>query len=125
MAPAAIVTDPKGEADTSHEPVGPPEYHNVIAVGAGVTSLALACQLQTMIGERDILLLEREAGLGGTWWSNTYPGAGVCTCVWRWARGTCLTLFFHLPFTVRHSHPTLLFQLCTEAGLVLVLCFAR
>lgn len=53
-----------------------PEYHNVIAIGAGVTSLSLACQLQMMIGEKDFLLLEREAGLGGTWWSNTYPAAG-------------------------------------------------
>lgn len=54
----------------------PPEYHNVIAIGAGVTSLAFVCQLQLMIGENDFLILEREGGIGGTWWSNTYPGAG-------------------------------------------------
>ncbi|UZJ55374.1 hypothetical protein CBS101457_004694 [Exobasidium rhododendri] len=53
-----------------------PEFHNVICIGTGVTSLSLACQLQMMIGEKDFLLLEREAGLGGTWYSNSYPNAG-------------------------------------------------
>lgn len=54
----------------------PAEYHNVIAIGAGVTSLALTCHLQLMSNEKDFLILEREGGIGGTWWSNTYPGAG-------------------------------------------------
>lgn len=48
-----------------------PEYHDVIAIGAGVTSLALACQLQMLIGQKDFILLEREGGLGGTWYSNS------------------------------------------------------
>lgn len=54
-----------------------PEYHNVVCIGAGVTSLALVCQLQMVLGEKDFLLLERENGIGGTWYSNSYPGAGV------------------------------------------------
>ena len=41
-----------------------PEYHNVICIGAGVTSLSLACQMQMMIGEKDFLLLEREGEWG-------------------------------------------------------------
>lgn len=55
----------------------PPEYHNVVCIGAGVTTLALVCQLQMRLGETDFVVLEREGGVGGTWYNNTYPGAGV------------------------------------------------
>jgi cation diffusion facilitator CzcD-associated flavoprotein CzcO len=71
-----VATDSTTSVEKADATYGPPEYHNVIAIGAGVTSLALVCQLQTMIGEKDFIVLEREAGVGGTWWSNTYPGAG-------------------------------------------------
>jgi cation diffusion facilitator CzcD-associated flavoprotein CzcO len=53
-----------------------PEYHNVICIGAGVTSLSLVCQIQTMLGEKDFLLLERADAPGGTWQANSYPMAG-------------------------------------------------
>lgn len=34
-----------------------PEYHNVLIIGAGVTGLALACQLKMMTGETDFRIL--------------------------------------------------------------------
>ncbi|PWN46061.1 FAD/NAD(P)-binding domain-containing protein [Ceraceosorus guamensis] len=54
----------------------PPEYHNVLIIGAGVTGLAMGAQLRMMLGETDVRIIERSKGIGGTWEQNTYPGAG-------------------------------------------------
>ncbi|MBP6903155.1 MAG: alpha/beta hydrolase fold domain-containing protein [Burkholderiaceae bacterium] len=48
----------------------------VAILGAGMSGLCMAYQLQRA-GEQDFVVLERQPGLGGTWWDNTYPGAHV------------------------------------------------
>jgi cation diffusion facilitator CzcD-associated flavoprotein CzcO len=48
----------------------------VVIVGAGFAGIAAAIELQRN-GFRDIALLERASGIGGTWLYNTYPG---CAC---------------------------------------------
>jgi cation diffusion facilitator CzcD-associated flavoprotein CzcO len=48
----------------------------VVIVGAGVGGLAAAIELRRH-GVREVTLLERGPGLGGTWLYNTYPG---CVC---------------------------------------------
>jgi len=54
---------------------GTPEYEIVI-LGAGMSGLCMAIQLQKA-GLHNFVLLEKQPGLGGTWWDNTYPGAHV------------------------------------------------
>ncbi len=51
-------------------------HHRVVIVGAGFGGIALAIRLQNE-GVDDIVILEREEDLGGTWYVNTYPG---CQC---------------------------------------------
>jgi cation diffusion facilitator CzcD-associated flavoprotein CzcO len=48
----------------------------VVIIGAGVGGIAAAIELQRH-GFRDVTLLDRADGLGGTWRYNTYPG---CVC---------------------------------------------
>ena len=50
--------------------------HEVVILGAGMSGLCTAVQLQRA-GQHDFVLLEKQPGLGGTWWDNTYPGAHV------------------------------------------------
>jgi cation diffusion facilitator CzcD-associated flavoprotein CzcO len=50
--------------------------HEVVILGAGMSGLCAAMQLQRE-GLADFVILERSAGLGGTWWDNRYPGAHV------------------------------------------------
>jgi 4-hydroxyacetophenone monooxygenase len=52
-------------------------YHHVLIVGAGVCAIALAVAL----GHLGIsyTIVEKNAGLGGTWYVNRYPGCGVDT----------------------------------------------
>jgi cation diffusion facilitator CzcD-associated flavoprotein CzcO/acetyl esterase/lipase len=50
--------------------------HEVVILGAGISGLCMAMQLQRS-GQHDFVLLEKQPGLGGTWWDNTYPGAHV------------------------------------------------
>ncbi|MFD4468045.1 flavin-containing monooxygenase [Rhodococcus sp. NPDC058505] len=48
----------------------------VLIVGAGFAGLGMAAALDRA-GDRDFLVLEQGAGVGGTWRDNTYPG---CAC---------------------------------------------
>ena len=47
---------------------------SAVIVGSGFAGIGMAIRLK-QAGIRDFLLLEREAGIGGTWRDNTYPGA--------------------------------------------------
>jgi cation diffusion facilitator CzcD-associated flavoprotein CzcO len=48
----------------------------VAIIGAGFGGLGVAIKLHEA-GVDEFLVLERDEGLGGTWWANTYPG---CAC---------------------------------------------
>ena len=50
--------------------------HEVVILGAGMSGLCMAIQLKRA-GRHDFVILEKQDGLGGTWWDNTYPGAHV------------------------------------------------
>ena len=54
----------------------PVEAHQVVILGAGMSGLCMAVQLKKA-GMHDFVMLEKSAGLGGTWWDNRYPGAQV------------------------------------------------
>jgi cation diffusion facilitator CzcD-associated flavoprotein CzcO len=49
--------------------------HKVIIIGAGSSGLCMAIKLKEQ-GIDDLVLLDKASGLGGTWYHNTYPGAG-------------------------------------------------
>lgn len=48
----------------------------IIIIGAGFAGIGLGLKLKDK-GWDDFLILEAEAGVGGTWWVNRYPG---CAC---------------------------------------------
>lgn len=50
--------------------------HDVLVLGTGFSGIGVAIRL-VREGNRDFVMLERAAGLGGTWRDNTYPG---CAC---------------------------------------------
>ncbi|HEY1075546.1 MAG TPA: NAD(P)/FAD-dependent oxidoreductase [Fontimonas sp.] len=52
------------------------DAHRIIIVGSGFSGLGMAIQLK-QAGIDDFLVLEKEAGVGGTWRVNSYPG---CAC---------------------------------------------
>lgn len=54
-----------------------PTTHKVIIIGAGVSGIALAVRLKRL--GIDYTILERHDEVGGVWWENRYPGAGVDT----------------------------------------------
>jgi cation diffusion facilitator CzcD-associated flavoprotein CzcO len=53
-----------------------PRHVRVGILGAGFGGLGMAIRLAQQ-GERDFLVFEKAADVGGTWWANTYPG---CQC---------------------------------------------
>jgi cation diffusion facilitator CzcD-associated flavoprotein CzcO len=70
------VTTGSALSDTQEHtsPEGP--HHRVVIVGAGFGGIALALRLRRE-GVEDVVVLEKEEDLGGTWLVNTYPG---CQC---------------------------------------------
>jgi cation diffusion facilitator CzcD-associated flavoprotein CzcO len=55
---------------------GPAVDHEVVIIGAGFSGLGAAIQLRRL-GIDDIVILDREDDLGGTWHVNRYPGIAV------------------------------------------------
>ncbi|PWN45759.1 FAD/NAD(P)-binding domain-containing protein [Ceraceosorus guamensis] len=53
-----------------------PEYHEILIVGAGLSGIAMGCQLQRKLKTDDFLILDKAALPAGTWSINTYPGCG-------------------------------------------------
>jgi cation diffusion facilitator CzcD-associated flavoprotein CzcO len=54
----------------------PDTEHDVVILGAGMSGLCMAIQLQKA-GFTDFVIVEKSPGIGGTWWDNRYPGAQV------------------------------------------------
>lgn len=52
----------------------PPVHHDVVVIGAGFGGLGMGIQLKRR-GRDDFAILEQDAGVGGTWHANRYPGA--------------------------------------------------
>ncbi len=58
-------------------PVDAPEGFEVLVVGAGVAGICAAINLQR--NGIPFTVIEKNSTVGGTWWENRYPGAGVDT----------------------------------------------
>jgi len=51
-------------------------YCKVLIIGAGFSGIGLGIRL-SQAGQTDFIMVEAGAGIGGTWWTNRYPG---CAC---------------------------------------------
>ena len=52
----------------------PPEDTDVLIVGAGISGIGAAHHLQLQCPDKRFVVLESQAGFGGTWRTHTYPG---------------------------------------------------
>ncbi|KAJ5608275.1 flavin-binding monooxygenase [Penicillium hordei] len=52
-------------------------YYPVIIIGAGISGIASACQLQRKFGCNQFMIFESQDGIGGTWWNHRYPGVAT------------------------------------------------
>ncbi|KAL2788248.1 hypothetical protein BJX66DRAFT_327241 [Aspergillus keveii] len=50
-----------------------PVFYPIAIIGAGAGGIGAACRLKHL-GYDKFRVFERESGLGGTWWTNRYPG---------------------------------------------------
>ncbi len=52
----------------------PCTFYPVLIVGAGESGIAMGCRLKEVLGFDQFRIFDRQAGIGGTWWINRYPG---------------------------------------------------
>ncbi|WON73638.1 NAD(P)/FAD-dependent oxidoreductase [Nitrosospira sp. Is2] len=52
---------------------------HVVILGAGVSGLCMGSALRRA-GITSFVIVEKSAGIGGTWWDSTYPGAECDVC---------------------------------------------
>ncbi|CAM4105303.1 NAD(P)/FAD-dependent oxidoreductase [Nocardia ninae] len=68
------MTETNGIAAEFVDTVQSPQYE-VVAIGAGIGGICAGVKLQE-IGINNFLIVDRIGGLGGTWYSHSYPDAG-------------------------------------------------
>ena len=49
-------------------------YYPVLVIGAGESGIAMGCRLRQVLGFDQFRVFERKSGIGGTWYTNRYPG---------------------------------------------------
>jgi hypothetical protein len=49
-------------------------YYPAIVIGAGESGIAMGCRLKEVLGFDQFRIIDRQSGIGGTWWINRYPG---------------------------------------------------
>jgi hypothetical protein len=49
-------------------------YYPVLVIGAGESGIAMGCRLRQELGFDQFRIFERKSGIGGTWYTNKYPG---------------------------------------------------
>lgn len=47
----------------------------VLIIGGGISGMCMAIELITRYNIKDIVIIEKSSGFGGTWRDNIYPGA--------------------------------------------------
>ncbi len=62
--------------DQAGTPGGGADNLEVIVIGAGFGGILAGIKLKAA-GIHDFVIIEKDDGVGGTWWANTYPG---CAC---------------------------------------------
>jgi cation diffusion facilitator CzcD-associated flavoprotein CzcO len=59
------------------EPVDNSRRMRVVVIGAGYSGLYMSIRIPEWLRNVDLVTYEQNAGVGGTWWMNRYPG---CAC---------------------------------------------
>lgn len=63
--------DPKDQPVENFRPL------KVIAIGAGFSGIYVSIRIPEWLRNVELVVYEKNEGLGGTWWENRYPG---CAC---------------------------------------------
>ncbi|KAF7930611.1 uncharacterized protein EAE98_005011 [Botrytis deweyae] len=71
-------------------------YYPIVIIGAGPSGIAMGCQLKSKLRFDQFKIFDRQEGLGGTWWTNRYPGI-ACDVP---------TLFYSFSFAPNYTSPT-------------------
>ncbi|KAJ9606670.1 hypothetical protein H2200_008678 [Cladophialophora chaetospira] len=65
------------EYTVADQPLGTIKPIRIITIGAGASGINMAYQVQNHLKNATMIVYEKNAGVGGTWFENRYPG---CKC---------------------------------------------
>lgn len=66
-----------GDYTVSDRPLGYIKPVRIITIGAGASGINMAYQVKNYLKEAELVVYDKNPGLGGTWFENRYPG---CKC---------------------------------------------
>jgi cation diffusion facilitator CzcD-associated flavoprotein CzcO len=58
----------------NNRPLHANRHLRVVCIGAGASGIYLAYRLKNSFTDFTLKVYEKNAGIGGTWWENRYPG---------------------------------------------------
>lgn len=62
----------------SERAIDEPRSLKVIYIGAGVSGITAAIVFPKYVPNIELIIYEKNAGVGGTWFENRYPGCVFC-----------------------------------------------
>jgi hypothetical protein len=100
--PATANRIPRASKLISEREIDKPRPFKVIYIGAGVSGIVGAIQFRKFVPNLELVIYEKNADVGGTWYENRYPG---CAC------GTYYDYKFALNCTDLASQTYLLYRI--------------
>lgn len=76
-APAVKPQQPDTAYTFEEQPLGTARHVRIVGIGAGASGLNMIRTLRLNLSNYDIVVYEKNADVGGTWFENRYPG---CRC---------------------------------------------
>lgn len=90
----------------TQEPLGTIKPLRIVCIGAGASGINMAYQAKHYLKNVELVVYEKNADIGGTWYENRYPG---CKCDIRKSRVSQILACDFTPWAVlwqRHNRLT-------------------
>jgi len=75
--PQRPIMAPKNVYSVKEQPLGSTRHIRIVGIGAGASGLNMIRTLRLNLTDYELVVYEKNADVGGTWFENRYPG---CRC---------------------------------------------
>ncbi|KAJ5650185.1 uncharacterized protein N7484_003908 [Penicillium longicatenatum] len=92
-------------------------FYPVVVIGAGPSGIAAGCRLKQKGGCDQFRIFDRQSGIGGTWWSNRYPGVACDVPTLFYSFSFAPNVTSKTIFPTGHDYVDYLYHVVEQAGI--------